>query len=119
MKESLLIFVNIVIQNENLFKFRLNPINFTLTGCWKSDHIRDGIIQGDLNKASRARIRSTCLRLAKCRHDTLIQSNNKQQIAIFIQLHVTIRVTSAIFFIQSRHFHFLHAILLLCNCAIV
>ena len=42
--------------------------------------------------------------VAECRHDTLIQSKRKQQIAIFLQLHVTIRVTSAIFFIRSRHF---------------
>ena len=55
-------------------------------------------------KASRAQMRSICLRLAKCRHDTLIQSKRKQQIAIFLQLYVTIRVTSALFFIRSRHF---------------
>ena len=57
-----------------------------------------------LIKASRAQMRSICLRLAKCRHDTLIQSKRKQQIAIILQLHVTIRVTSAIFLIRSRHF---------------
>ena len=55
-------------------------------------------------KAGRAQIRSICLRLAKRRYDTLIQSNEKQQIAIFLQLHVTIRVTSALFFIRSRNF---------------
>ena len=49
-------------------------------------------------------MRSICLRLAKCRHDTLIQSERKQQIAIFLQFHVTMRVTSTIFFIRSRHF---------------
>ena len=49
-------------------------------------------------------MRSICLRLAKCRHDTLIQSKRKQQIAIFLQLYVTIRVTSALFIIRSRHF---------------
>ena len=57
-----------------------------------------------LSKASRAQMRSICLRLAKCRHDTLIQSKRKQQIAIFLQLYVTIRVTPALFFIRSRHF---------------
>ena len=55
-------------------------------------------------KAGRAQMRSICLRLAKCRHDTLIQSKRKQQIAIFLQLYVTIRVTSALFIIRSRHF---------------
>ena len=55
-------------------------------------------------------MRSICLRLAKCRHDTLIQSKRKQQIAIFLQLYVTIRVTPALFFIRSRHFHFVLAI---------
>ena len=39
-----------------------------------------------LAKAGRAQMRSICLRLAKCRHDTLIQSKRKQQIAIFLQL---------------------------------
>ena len=38
-----------------------------------------------LGKAGRAQMRSICLRLAKCRHDTLIQSKRKQQIAIFLQ----------------------------------
>ena len=61
-------------------------------------------------KASRAQMRSICLRLAKCRHDTLIQSKRKQQIAIFLQFYVTIRVTPALFFIRSRHFHFVLAI---------
>ena len=37
-------------------------------------------------KAGRAQMRSICLRLAKRRHDTLIQSKRKQQIAIFLQL---------------------------------
>ena len=37
-----------------------------------------------LCKASRAQMRSICLRLAKCRHDTLIQSKRKQQLAIFL-----------------------------------
>ena len=45
--------------------------------------------------------------LAKCRHDTLIQRKRKQQIAIFLQLYVTIRVTSALFFIRSRHFPYM------------
>ena len=67
----------------------------------------------DEYKASRAQMRSICLRLAKCRHDTLIQSKRKQQIAIFLQLYVTIRVTPALFFIRSRHFHFVLAIFLL------
>ena len=61
----------------------------------------------DAFKASRAQMRSICLRLAKCRHDTLIQIKRKQQIAIFLQLHVTIRVTSAIFLIRSRRFFFM------------
>ena len=61
----------------------------------------------NLPEAGRAKMRSICLRFAKCRHDTLIQSNKKQQIAIFLQLHVTIRVTSAIFLIRSRHFPFI------------
>ena len=56
------------------------------------------------HKAGRAQMRSICLRLTKCRHDTLIQSKRKQQIAIFLQLYVTIRVTSALFFIRPRHF---------------
>ena len=53
-----------------------------------------------ISKASRAQMRSIFLRLAKCRHDTLIQSKRKQQIAIFLQLYVTIRVTPALFFIR-------------------
>ena len=57
-------------------------------------------------------MRSICLRLAKCRHDTLIQSKRKQPIAIFLQLYVTIRVTSALFFIRSRHFPVVLAIFL-------
>ena len=46
-------------------------------------------------------MRSIRIRLAKCRHYTLIQSKRKQQIAIFLQLHITIRVTSAILFIRD------------------
>ena len=61
-----------------------------------------------VGKASRAQMRSICLRLAKYRHDTLIQSMRKQQIAIFLQLHVmmhvTSKVTSTIFLIRSRRF---------------
>ena len=34
-------------------------------------------------------MRSICLRLAKCRHDTLIQSKRKQQIAIFLQFYAS------------------------------
>ena len=63
-----------------------------------------GFCRKVVRKAGRAQMRSICLRLAKCRHDTLIQSKRKQQIAIFLQLCVTIRVTSALFFIRSRHF---------------
>ena len=68
-------------------------------------------------------MRSICLRLAKCRHDTLIQSKRKQQIAIFLQLYVTIRVTPVLFsydlaiFISFSPFSFYETARLFKNCS--